>query len=313
MINTVLQGDCLELMKQLPDKSVDAVITDPPYGIGVSHWDKAIDIEAFTKEVKRVSRDFYCFFGQMPTVLNWINEANNQGLKYREHITWVKRNTVPCARLSRCFESIFIYGDRTKFYQTRGPYEDVKIPGILFDVATIEGFQRCYSEAQALLAGKTLSTHRDGRRQKEFNRMDGVKQKKERAYDDVNYTNVWSFLPPSYQTGRSQKGIFHHPTEKPVEVMKRLIEMLTPENGIVLDPFAGSFTTAVAAINTNRDYICIEKEAEYVEVGKCRIEEALREKQPTLEERVQWLETQVKAQSAQIKKLQGQQLNLFAL
>ena len=112
MVSQVLHGDCLELMKAIPGKSVDAVITDPPYGIGVSHWDTVIDIPAFTAEVKRVSKDFYCFFGQMPTVVNWINEANNQKMKYREHITWVKRNVTPSGRLSRCQESIFIYGDR---------------------------------------------------------------------------------------------------------------------------------------------------------------------------------------------------------
>lgn len=309
-MNQVIHGDCLEALKTLPDNSVDAVITDPPYGIGVAKWDTKIDIEAFTKEVKRVSKHFYCFFGQMPTVLNWINEANNQGLKYREHIVWVKRNVTPSTRLSRTQESIFVYGDRAKFYQTRGPYEDVKIPGILFDVATIEGVQRAYQEAQSIIAGKTLKNIRGGRRQNEFSRF-GNQQIMTRHPPTANYTNVWSFLPPQYSKGRFMKGDNSHPTEKPVEVMKRLIEMLTPENGIVLDPFAGSFTTAIAAINTNRDYICIEKEADYVEVGKRRIEEAMREKQPTLEERVQWLETQVQAQANKIKKLENRQLSIF--
>jgi site-specific DNA-methyltransferase (adenine-specific) len=270
-INQVLQGDCLELMKRLPDKSVDAVITDPPYGIGVSHWDKAIDIEAFTKEVKRVSKDFYCFFGQMPTVVNWINEANNQRMKYREHIVWVKRNVTPAGRLSRCQESIFVYGDRPKFYQTRGPFEDVKIPGVLFDVASIEGIQRAYSEAQAMLQDKPLSRERGQFRQPEFKRIANFPNQMERAVKDCNYTNVWSFLPPQYSVGRAGKGENFHPTEKPIEVIKRLVEMLVPENGIVLDCFAGSGTTAIAALNTGRNYILMEKESEYIEVIHKRI------------------------------------------
>jgi DNA modification methylase len=53
--------------------------------------------------------------------------------------------------------------------------------------------------------------------------------------------------------------------------MKRLVEMLTPENGIVLDPFAGSFTTAIACLETGRRYVCIEKESDYFEIGKNRI------------------------------------------
>lgn len=311
MVNQVLHGDCLELMRDIPDKSVDAVITDPPYGIGVSHWDSVVDIPAFTAEVKRISKGFYCFFGQMPTVVNWINEANHQKMKYREHIVWVKRNITPSGRLARCQESIFVYGDRAKFYQTRGPFEDVKIPGILFDVASIEGIQRAYSEAQALLQDKPLSRERGQLRQVEFKRIANFPSQMERAVRDCNFTNVWSFLPPQYSSGRAGKGENYHPTEKPIEVMKRLIEMLVPEGGTVLDPFAGSGTTGVAAIATNRNYILMEKELDYFNLINDRLADALSQRQPTLEERVQWLETQVQAQQTQIRKLQGQQLTLF--
>jgi site-specific DNA-methyltransferase (adenine-specific) len=206
----------------------------------------------------------------MPTVVNWINEANNQGMKYREHITWVKRNITPSGRLSRCQESIFIYGDRSKFYETRGPFEDVKIPGILFDVATIEGIQRAYQEAQSIISGKTLKNARGHKRQEVFSRF-GNQQIMTRHSPTANYTNVWSFLPPQYSKGRCMSGENHHPTEKPIEIMKRLIEMLVPENGVVLDPFGGTSTTAIAAINTNRNYILIEKELEYFELSLERI------------------------------------------
>jgi site-specific DNA-methyltransferase (adenine-specific) len=315
MENQIIHGDCFEVLASLPDKSIDAIITDPPYGIGIAEWDSVVDIPLFTAHAKRVSREFYSFFGQMPTVVNWINAANDSGMKYREHISWVKRNVGISRRLSRCHESIFIYGDSTDFYETKGRFEDVKTPGILFDVSTIEGFQRAYSEAQALLKGNSLSPVKTSciNRQPEFSRYDNT-DRRSRAYEFANFTNVWSFLPPTYSTERIGSGIYHHPCEKPLEVMKRLVEMLTPEGGTVLDPFAGSGTTAIACLETGRNYICVEQSEEYIQtihkrVGDWHSEHGYRH---TLEERVAWLETQVQAQGSKIKKLEGdRQLSLW--
>ncbi|MFM6219016.1 MAG: hypothetical protein ACKPDM_01410, partial [Dolichospermum sp.] len=120
MINQIIHGDCFEILRDIPDGFVDAVITDPPYGIGLTEWDSVVDIPLFTKEVKRVTNGFYAFFGQMPTMVNWINEANNEKLHYCEHNSWVKRNTTPIHRnrLSRSHESCLIYsmGKIKQFY-----------------------------------------------------------------------------------------------------------------------------------------------------------------------------------------------------
>ncbi len=109
----------------------------------------------------------------------------------------------------------------------------------------------------------------------------------EYAIRDVNFTNVWSFLPPYRQTGRAGKGIYNHPTEKPLEIMKRLVEMLTPEGGTVLDPFAGSGTTAIACKELGRNYICIEKEREYVDIIHQRLNTPMTERGLTVEEQVE--------------------------
>ncbi|MFM6916441.1 MAG: DNA-methyltransferase, partial [Dolichospermum sp.] len=88
---------------------------------------------------------------------------------------------------------------------------------------------------------------------------------------DANFTNVWSFAPTMHQPGRRTTGVYLHPNEKPLEIMKRLVEMLTDEGGTVLDPFAGSGTTAVACKELGRNYICIEKELEYYQIACNRI------------------------------------------
>ena len=98
-------------------------------------------------------------------------------------------------------------------------------------------------------------------RQSEYNRFAWKNRKFDRSARETNFTNVWSFLPPTQSVFKP--GDIYHPTGKPLEIMKRLVEMLTPEGGTVFDPFAGSGTTALACKELGRNYICIEKELEY--------------------------------------------------
>jgi site-specific DNA-methyltransferase (adenine-specific) len=266
-MNQIFNADCFDILKDLPSNSVDAVITDPPYGINLSHWDKAININELTTQSKRITTDFYVFFGQMPTVSNFINHAQDN-FNYLEHVSWVKRTASPCVRLSRSHESIYLYTkNKKKFYSTKGKYEDVKLPGILFDIATIESYQRHISNLQSVLQEKSNGMSNSyAKPQKEYKR---IKQKEHiRTPVDVNFTNVWSFLPPTQVV---RNGQYLHPTEKPLEVIKRLVEMCSPVGGTILDPFAGSFTLAIACLELGRNYICIEKDKEYFEIGKARI------------------------------------------
>ncbi|MFM6251272.1 MAG: DNA methyltransferase, partial [Dolichospermum sp.] len=80
---------------------------------------------------------------------------------------------------------------------------------------------------------------------------------------------------------------YQHPTQKPFLLISKLIEMLTPEGGTVLDPFAGSGTTAVACKELGRNYICIEKEREYVDIIHQRLDTPITERGLTVEEQVE--------------------------
>jgi DNA modification methylase len=205
----------------------------------------------------------------MPTMVDWINSANNENLHYCEHISWIKRVCVPSPRLQRSHESIIVYTLKNKkFYQTKGKYEDVKLPGVLVDVATLEGIDRHIKDLRLkLIKGDDYNHHtRASSRLPEYKRFSGGG---DRSPGLANYTNVWSFLPPTQSERlkyQGNKNMVCHPTGKPLEVMKRLVEMLTPEGGTVLDPFAGSGTTALACKELNRNYICIEKEKEYIDI-----------------------------------------------
>ena len=292
MINQIIHGDCFEILKTIPDSSIDAVITDPPYGIGLAKWDSVVDIPLFTKEVKRVTNGFYAFFGQMPTMVNWINSANNEKLHYCEHISWVKRVPTPThrSRLSRSHESclIFSLGTIKKFYNVKGLYQDVKVPGILLDITTMISIQRYISKLQQWIT-EGLPPQYAGSYKKQLH-FHVAKLHSEHKYKfnfDVNFTNVWSFAQVMHSPGRRTKGDYLHPTEKPLEIMKRLVEMLTPEGGTVLDPFAGSGTTALACKELGRNYICIEKEREYIDIIHQRLNTPIAERGLTVEEQVE--------------------------
>ena len=268
MLDGVICGDCMETIKGLPDGCIDLLVADPPYGMGLDVWDIKQDIPAFTKEAKRIlnPRGFYAFFGQMPYILDWCNEAQ-KAFKYREHISWVKRMINPSIRLSRGHEEIMIYStDNAKFYETSGKYEDVKTPGIMFDVISIETIKQYISS----LRGTDMERFKSTSRNPIYNRFpDSGFRTPERC----GFTNVWSFLPEIHAKPRYQKD-YSHPTMKPILLMERLIEMLTLPDMLVLSPFLGSGTDAVACINTNRHWIGIELSETYCQVAEKRISQA---------------------------------------
>jgi len=257
-------------MKGIPDKSVDLVLTDPPYGFGLDTWDKKIDIELFTKEMDRLIKDsgFYVFFGQMPTIIDWINETNKY-FKFKEHITWVKRTIQPSKRLTRGHEEILIYAkNNVKFYQKKGKYEDIKVPGILFDIVNIETIKRYISSLRAVINGSPEIISNSNNRNEIYKRYKSNIQHF-RSNEYVNFTNVWSFLPQNNKNRNKKE--YGHPMQKPILLIKRLVEMLSLKDMIIFDPFLGSGTTAVACEELNRNYIGIEISPEYCEIARRRI------------------------------------------
>jgi DNA modification methylase len=267
-MNQIIHGDSYDILPTLPDKSFDTIIIDPPYGMGIDTWDTPVDVAFFTEQIKRIGKEFYAVFGQMPYLDEWHDEAKRQGFHFLEHISWVKRHLSPSVRLSRTHEEIYIYAISKKrgFYQTSGRYEDVKIPGILFDIVTIDGIQRHISSLQAKLNGKSDQVRRmvDSRNIV----YERFPKSSNRSPEYANFTNVWSFLP---ETCKVKHKRFHCTTKSSLAVT-RLVEMLTPEYGSVLDCFSGSGTTAIACKRLNRNFLCIEKEQDFYEHSLERLE-----------------------------------------
>jgi site-specific DNA-methyltransferase (adenine-specific) len=262
---TIYHGDCRDILPQL--EPVDLVLTDPPYGIKIDSWDSPIELKTVNLIIRDHTKSFLAFFGQMPSIGNWHNSMMDVGFKFLEHIIWVKRSIIPNKRLSRSHESIYIYSlGKSDFNITKGRFEDVKLPGVLVDTNTLEGIDRYIKDLLSKLSGKSGKIKRGKKGQKAYKRFENYET--DRSPEFVNLTNVWSFLSPNLS---KRDGIYLHPTEKPIEIMKRLIEMLSQRSDIVLDPFMGSGTTLRAAKDLGRRAIGIEIEEKYCEIAAKRM------------------------------------------
>lgn len=239
----IYQGDCLEVMDKLIEQGVkvDAIITDPPFGTTTCKWDSVIPFDMMWERLSKLVKDngAIVFFGAMPFTAALVN-SNLKG--YKHHWIWKKnRGTgfqVAKYRPMMATEDIIAFtvdGKRVNYY----PIMEKRIKPVRYS----------YS-------GKT-----------NHNLGTDVSGKKQQYISDSKYPlNVIECPKPS-------KPI--HPTQKPVELLEYLIKTYTNEGETVLDFTAGSGSTGVACINTNRKFIGIELDKSYFEIMETRLKEAV--------------------------------------
>lgn len=244
MESYIKQGDCLELMKGIPDKSVDMILCDLPYGSTACEWDKVIDFEHLWKEYNRIIKvnGAIVLFAKEPFTSRLII-SNLSAFKHKW--TWNKK-------LSGSFH--------LAKYMPLQITEDIT-------VFTSKGERVNYFPI--MRQGKMRK--RGGAKKKHSSMNDGLKYGYSSFSDKYYPTNLLE-----YTTNRSK---LFHPTEKPVELLEYLIKTYTNEGEIVLDNCMGCGSTIIACIKTNRRYIGYELEKEYYEKAKERIEKTLCEKE----------------------------------
>ena len=192
--NSIVLGDCLEVMRSMPDKCIDLLLTDPPYGIGadrgangfgsgtsrkyVGGWDKSAPATEYFTEMLRVSKHALIFGGnyftdRLPVSKTWL--------------VW----------------------DKVGNYHFENPFADVELA---------------------------------------WTNLPGVSRK-------------FTCVQQGFVTADTEKRI--HPTQKPLPLLQRLLEEFAPLGALVLDPFSGSGTTAIACHNLGLDFICVERDPDY--------------------------------------------------
>ena len=242
------QGDCIELMKDIPDGSVDLVLTDPPYGTTACKWDSVIPFEPMWEQLNRIIKpnSAICLFGNEPFTSCLIC-SNINGFKYR----WDWNKKIPSGmgyakyRPMQQTEDICVFskgGEKTKYNpQFTKREKPIKSGGNSIQARVYNNF-KCME--------------------------DGKEYKK--TYDYKNPVTLIEF-------DKVRKGALH-PTQKPVPLLEYLIRTYTNEGETVLDFTMGSGSTGVACVNTNRNFIGIELDEEYFKIAENRIEQAIIDK-----------------------------------
>ena len=289
--NGLLQGDCRKLLKDIPDNSIDAIITDPPYGYLKHKLDAAFDYKAVFTEIERVlkPKGFLLFFGRGTEMHKWCVFCSEElSLNFKEEILWDKgHSSAPAHPLKRIHETMLLFGknngkklnrvhvDKLEYDSIAGEYHRAvndlkKIIGSIKNIKTIEDLNK-FREAgftKQPRSGKFKITAR------------GFKGKRERGAATLRSYNVGVLLSSILRVNREHYK-FKHPTQKPVQLLEQLVLLLTDDNDLVLDPFMGSGTTGIACKNLGRDFIGMEIDKEYFEIAKQRIEQTELQ-QPTL-------------------------------
>lgn len=240
---TLLQGDCLERMKEIPDNSVDLVLTDPPYGTTACKWDSIIPLEPMWKELKRVTKpnSAIVLFGQEP-FSSHLRLSNLDWFKY----DWIWEK-------SKCGSAF------TSKYRPQSKHEIISIFG--------KGRVNYYPQMEEGEPYKRTRKVNNG--DKPNNHKLGVTSESETVNTGYRYPSTVQFFQ---QKWRRQDQL--HPTQKPVDLMEYLIKTYSNEGDVVLDFTFGSGTTGVACVNTNRKFIGIEQDEGYLKIAQDRIQKA---------------------------------------
>lgn len=234
-------------MKRIDDKSIDMICTDLPYGTTHCKWDSIIPLDKMWEQYERIIKDngAILLFGQTPFD-KILGASNMKLLKYE----WIWEKTQATGFLNAKKMPMKAHENILVFYK--------KLP--TYNPQMTEGHTPIHSYTKYISTQNNTEIY--GRMNREISGGGGTTR-----------------YPRSVVTFASdkQKSCLHS-TQKPVALIEYLIKTYTNEGELVLDSFAGSMTTAVAALNTNRNYICIEKDKEIFDVGKKRVEEYLNEK-----------------------------------
>jgi DNA modification methylase len=228
----LLHGDCLELMKDIPDKSIDAIITDPPYGTTDCKWDAVIPFDLMWKELNRIIKDngSIVLFGSEP-FSSHLRLSNIKNYKY----DWV-------------------WNKKKQGNHGLAKYQPLKIhENILIFIGK--------SYYPQMITGKI---RKKGGYNVKNNIATGMKQINPKLSDQYYPKSILE-ISNANQIGKV------HPTQKPLELMEYLVKTYTQENDTVLDFTMGSGTTGLACKNLNRNFIGIEKDDNYFKIASDRI------------------------------------------
>lgn len=250
------QGDCLELMKNIPSKSIDLILCDLPYGTTRNKWDSLLDLELLWEQYNRIIKDrgAILLFAQTPFD-KVLGVSNLENLRYE--IIWQK--TAPTGFLNAKKMPMKAHENILVFYK--------KLP--TYNPQMTQGHPRKVSSKKS----RSESAKRHSEKSLKGESNYGVFANDIEGYDSTER------YPLSVQVfAKDQQKENYHPTQKPVALLEWLLKTYSNEGDLVLDNCMGSGSTGVACVNLNRNFIGMELTAHYFEVAKERIEKVVKAK-----------------------------------
>ena len=246
-------GDCLEVMKEIPEGSIDMILCDLPYGTTNCKWDSVIDLDKLWKQYNRITKKNAAIV--LTSTQPFTSILINSNINYFKY----------CWYWDRCIKSNFL----------NAKHQPIR------HIETIPVFYKSKPTYNPILKPKRKDQIRWNNipsRQTQtdtLNKVGYLENRFERREIplDMDYpTELLKYSLPSANKGRN------HPTEKPIELMEYFIKTYTNEGETILDNTMGSGTTMVACINLNRNGIGIEMDENYFNIAKKRVEEKKEEK-----------------------------------
>ena len=241
-LNKIYNEDCLIGMQDIPDNSIDCIICDLPYNITKLSWDILIPFDKLWEQYNRIIKptgNIVLFSSGMFTYK--LIESNIKDFRYK--LIWKKN--VPTGMSSAKYRPMKYYEEICVFGNSKATYNPIMKERVGIGKA-------CYNY-----------DHYCG----DSNHLQFNKQKKRYDPDFVQPSDVLEFNVVPNRNGKL------HPTQKPVELVEYLIKTYSNEGDIILDNCMGSGTTAIAAINTNRNFIGFELDKNYFDIANERISE----------------------------------------
>lgn len=252
------QGDCLEIMKNIPDKSINMILCDLPYGTTACKWDTVIPFEPLWKQYNRIIKDngAIVLFGSQPFTSILI--LSNIKM-FREELVWLKNKAGSGLQAKqkhiKIHENIIVFSKNGKY---------------------------TFNPQKWLVDKKEFLTQRKTFNEIEVGNNIYSKMIKQQTADDGSRNPISiiscrvSFTPSNSKMYSNDIDLRFHPTQKPIKLLEYLIKTYTNENDIVLDNCMGSGSTGIACVNTNRNFIGIELDENYFNIAKERINNVIR-------------------------------------
>jgi site-specific DNA-methyltransferase (adenine-specific) len=244
----VWEGNCFEMMKSIPAKSIDAIITDPPYGTTALKWDKKIDLVAWWEAAESVIKDagVVVMFSQQPFTTDLIN-SNRKHFRYE--IIWRKDRPVGFLdaniRPLRAHENILVFSRNFR--------------------RSNDGKRAAATYNPQFTVGKPYRRKHQAQHTAHY----GFVSKND--YETINPGRRFPVDVLDYPNRVGGKSL--HPTQKNIDLVKWLVLTYTNLGELVLDPFAGSGTTLAASLETGRNAIGIEQDESYIKIIQTRIKD----------------------------------------